>query len=770
MPSNSGADLPAWRSLFASVPTGAAILLCGDFNAHSGHWGSSLTNAAGRLISALVSDFDLIPLNDSSPTFIAGPGMMCNNLDVVFLSASLFHLSSFYVGDDSFGSGHLPVFCSLELGDDPRSIYGDFLTGVSSALEACGAYRPSSLRGKRKAQPLWWNPQCDAAIARRRSAIKAYLCDQTKLGKVEFRRIDEEVKRFLKSQKSESFRSYCESLSTSSGSGNICRTVRSMSARRVSGCSGVTNSPDSPEFCAMQDELVQPLRSSVDLPRIESVDETDLMNAPFSHREFSAALASCGVRTSPGLYVIEYRVVKGLSSFSQEFLLALFNRMFLVSLFPGSWRDSLVVFIPKAGSGKFRPISLTSTLCKLFERLVQRRVEHLAEFGDWVPLNQYGLRRGRSSLDCVAAVVCDILSGLGSGESSYALALDLKRACNAVLPAELFRQLCDLRLPGRLLNFISFLTAKRHLFFSPSDPSSRACDVGVPQGGVLSPILLNLHLRLLNRFLPAGVRAAMYADDLLLYVRGTKPAWALDLLELAMGSLTAWLGNLGLSISIPKCQLCVFSRARRRVGDVSIRAGDSIISCQPTLKYLDVILESRLTCVPHIRYIADKATRATKILRVITRVSWGANPALLLTVYRNLVRSYLEWGAPFFHCASRSALCILDRAQLGALRVTPTSVLLSEAEEPPLSLRRSLLSSRFILRNFSWRGSPLIPRIQLLRDRVAAGRLRLRSSRCGLFSSYLSVLGLVEGRHRTRRPSFFDVPWRELSFEAAPGI
>ena len=221
MPPNSGADLLAWRTLFACVPTGAAILFCSDFNAHSGHWGSTITNAAGRLISGLVSDFDLIPLNDSSPTFIAGPGILCNNLDFVFLSASLFHLSSFYVGDDSFGSDHLPLLCSLdaslqrgrsasrrfniknldwpgfrsrcdelsrylqprlELGDDPRSIYRDFLTGVYSALEACDAYRPSSLRGKRKAQPLWWNPQCDAAIARRRSAIKAYLCDHNQSG------------------------------------------------------------------------------------------------------------------------------------------------------------------------------------------------------------------------------------------------------------------------------------------------------------------------------------------------------------------------------------------------------------------------------------------------------------------------------------------------------------------------------------------------------------------------------------------------------------
>ena len=112
---------------------------------------------------------------------------------------------------------------------------------------------------------------------------------------------------------------------------------------------------------------------------------------------------------------------------------------------------------------------------------------------------------------------------------------------NAPFPAEI-RELCDLRLPGRLLNFFSFLTAKRHLFFSSSDRSPRVRGVGVPQGGVLSPILFNLHQRLLNRFLPAGVRAAMYADDLLLYVRGTDSAWALNLLELAMGSLTPWLG------------------------------------------------------------------------------------------------------------------------------------------------------------------------------------------------------------------------------------
>ena len=121
----------------------------------------------------------------------------------------------------------------------------------------------------------------------------------------------------------------------------------------------------------------------------------------------------------------------------------------------------------------------------------------------------------------MAAVVCDFLAGFGAGQSSFALALDLKGAFNAVLPDELFKQLRDLGLPGRLINFISFLTAKRKLFFSAEDTSHRVCGVGVPQGGVLSPILFNLHLRLLNGYLPPDVRAAMYADDLLLYVRGS---------------------------------------------------------------------------------------------------------------------------------------------------------------------------------------------------------------------------------------------------------
>ena len=65
------------------------------------------------------------------------------------------------------------------------------------------------------------------------------------------------------------------------------------------------------------------------------------------------------------------------------------------------------------------------------------------------------------------------------------------------------------------------------LHSSHSDTSPRLCGVEVSLGGELSPILFNIHLRRLNEILPAEVRPAMYADDLLLYSRHSDPLQSL---------------------------------------------------------------------------------------------------------------------------------------------------------------------------------------------------------------------------------------------------
>ena len=80
---------------------------------------------------------------------------------------------------------------------------------------------------------------------------------------------------------------------------------------------------------------------------------------------------------------------------------------------------------------------------------------------------------------------------------------------------------------------------------------------------------------------------------------------------------------------------------------------------------------------------------------------------------------------------------------LGCMRSTPIAVLLSESNEPPLGLRRSLLGGRFILSNASRRGSPLIPKLCLLSERSRSGRFRIKPAKCGLLLAYERNQGLL---------------------------
>ena len=261
----------------------------------------------------------------------------------------------------------------------------------------------------------------------------------------------------------------------------------------------------------------------------------------------------------------------------------------------------------------------------------------------------------------------------------------------------------------------------------------------------------------------------MYADDLFLYTRGRVIESARDKLSGALGLVIPWLQSLGCEISIGKCQFSVFSRTRFDIEGLVMSVEGHDLPCCSGIKYLSVILDRRLTWASHVHMIADRAIRSINVIRISSRVSWGVTPSMLLFAYRGLVRSTLEWGSLLFSSACGGTLRLLDRAQymalravLGCMQSTPVSIHFSESGEPPLGLRRNLLNYRFLIRNFSWRCNPLIPKLVLLSERVGAVR-RFRSLRSALVGSYLGLVELLGMISRTVRPGCFDWPWRTVT-------
>lgn len=59
-------------------------------------------------------------------------------------------------------------------------------------------------------------------------------------------------------------------------------------------------------------------------------------------------------------------------------------------------------------AGNYRPIALTSNLCKLMEKMIVSRLNYVLESKEALATNQYGFRKGRSTLDALVKLETEI--------------------------------------------------------------------------------------------------------------------------------------------------------------------------------------------------------------------------------------------------------------------------------------------------------------------------------------------------------------------------
>jgi hypothetical protein len=81
------------------------------------------------------------------------------------------------------------------------------------------------------------------------------------------------------------------------------------------------------------------------------------------------------------------RFLKNLGEVSRSFILDTFNKFWRERVGPQTWKDAVIVPILKPGKPEgqldsYRPIALTSCLAKVIERMVGKRLQHLAKTCD----------------------------------------------------------------------------------------------------------------------------------------------------------------------------------------------------------------------------------------------------------------------------------------------------------------------------------------------------------------------------------------------------
>ena len=107
---------------------------------------------------------------------------------------------------------------------------------------------------------------------------------------------------------------------------------------------------------------------------------------------------------------IHYEFLKQLPQRSLDYLLAALNEIWESSKFPDSWRVATIIPIPKPGKNSlypsnYRPIALTSCLCKTMERMVNKILVWFIESNNLYTNSQCGFRSQRSMMDHVVRLV-----------------------------------------------------------------------------------------------------------------------------------------------------------------------------------------------------------------------------------------------------------------------------------------------------------------------------------------------------------------------------
>lgn len=423
-----------------------------------------------------------------------------------------------------------------------------------------------------------------------------------------------------------------------------------------------------------------------------ALDETDpslsqsFFLTPTDEIEVRATIANLKNDSAPGWDGIPNRILK----LAQHCLAGPISHLCNLSMSSGTVPTQLktanICPIYKAGDAtvpsSYRPISLLTSVSKILEKLVNKRLLAYLEGKQLLSANQYGFRKGRSTEDAVSNLVDHIVGNLDSGRRCVGVFLDLAKAFDTVSRKILIKKMERLGIRGIALEwFTSYLTERKQKVCL-GDYESTLAEVafGVPQGSVLGPTLFLLYVDGLCSLKLDNAQIYAYADDTAIIFLGKSWKEAYSAAEVGMQKVTRWLQHNLLTLNVKKTKVLNFSVSKKTDAPDNLalifhqrncgsRRGCScpIFERVSFIRYLGIDIDQHLTWTKQIESVT---ARVRKLLYIFKRLRSIADKNTLRMIYLALCQSIFSYCIVSWGSAGKTFLIAAERAQRAILKVS----------------------------------------------------------------------------------------------------
>jgi len=409
--------------------------------------------------------------------------------------------------------------------------------------------------------------------------------------------------------------------------------------------------------------------SSIPLPANRFVQPNRLCSdISFTQQDVLDVLTKLRIDTADGPDELSARFLTEIKDHIVYPLFIIFRKSLDEGSVPDDWKSANISPIFKKGNrnmaDNYRPVSLTSLICKMFESIIRDAVVRHLEDNSLLRDSQHGFRKGRSCLTNLLTFMDKVTGYLDSGVPVDTVFLDFAKAFDKVPHRRLALKLESHGISGKLLQWIvAWLSnRKQRVCINGTKSSWQLVLSGVPQGSVLGPLLFLIYINDLDDGIVNSI--LKFADDTKIFGAVSDLGQHRQLQE-DLNTLLQWSKDWQMLFHIDKCKVMHFGHNNLKL-DYSL--DNKTLQKVHQEKDLGVIIsddmKSSLQCI-------QAYSKANKMLGVINRAIVYKSKEVMLSLYKTLVRPHLEYCTVAWSPHYVKDRVLLERVQRRFTRMVP---------------------------------------------------------------------------------------------------